>query len=254
MATAEREKRAWVRPVRLWCGLILLAYITTHFANHAIGLVSLAATEKVRIWFLALWRNPVAETALFGALLVHWLLGLWLIYRRRTVRMPPWEMMQIAFGLAVPPLLAYHLSATRIANALYGTNDIYERVLFNIWVQDPWAGARQAALFCVDAPFRLGVGIHVGPVVVGEMGYVETRYLTAVGDSVNTAARLEQATKEFDCELVVSERVFERAGLDASAYPHAELALRNREATIGVRLVADVAPLARAVAGLGAAS
>ncbi len=64
-----------MRPVRLACGLVLFVYIATHFVNHAVGLVSLAALEKARLWFLALWRNPAAETLLFGALLAHWLLG-----------------------------------------------------------------------------------------------------------------------------------------------------------------------------------
>src|SRR6267143_3846176 len=107
--TAERPGRAWVRPLRLWCGLILFAYLLTHFSNHALGLISLRAMETGRVWFLALWRNPVGETLLFGALLVHWLLALWLLYRRRTLRMPVWEATQIVFGLAVPPLLVSHI-------------------------------------------------------------------------------------------------------------------------------------------------
>src|SRR5215467_16124723 len=113
----------WVRPVRLGCGLLLLVYLVTHFANHALGLVSLHAMEAARLWFLALWRNPLGETALLGALLAHWLLGLWLIYRRRTLRMPVWEATQIIFGLMVPPLLAYHVVGTRVANAMYGSED-----------------------------------------------------------------------------------------------------------------------------------
>ena len=146
--TTEQPGRAWVRPVRLGCGFILLAYLFTHFSNHALGLVSLRAMEAGRIWFLALWRNPVGETALFGALLVHWLLGLWLIYRRRTLRMPVWEATQILFGLAVPPLLAYHFTASRVANALFGSEDLYTRVILNL-IQDPWAASRQAGLFTI---------------------------------------------------------------------------------------------------------
>lgn len=145
--TSKRPGKAWVRPLRLWCGLTLFAYLLTHFGNHALGLISLRAMEAGRIWFLELWRNPLAETVLLGALLAHWLLGLWLLYRRRTLRMPAWEAMQIVFGLAVPPLLAYHLAGTRIANAMFDTQDMYTRVLLTIWVQDPWAGMRQSGLF-----------------------------------------------------------------------------------------------------------
>jgi adenylate cyclase len=147
--TSDHLMRRWIRPVRLGCGLLLLAYLLTHFANHALGLVSLQAMEAGRLWFLAVWRNPVGETALFGALLAHWLLGLWLIYQRRTLRMPVWEATQIILGLAVPPLLAYHLGGTRLANALYGTEDLYTRVILNLWVQNSLAGYLQGALLVI---------------------------------------------------------------------------------------------------------
>ena len=146
---ADRPGRQWIRPVRLWCGLVLFMYLLTHFSNHALGLVSLGAMEAGRFWFLALWRNPIGETALFGALLAHWLLGLWLLYRRQTLRMPAWEATQIVFGLAVPPLLAYHFVATRLANVMYGTEDVYIRLVYALWVNDPWAGFRQTALLLI---------------------------------------------------------------------------------------------------------
>ena len=147
--TSNQPMGPWVRPVRLGCGLLLFAYLVTHFANHAFGLVSLHAMEEARLWFLALWRNPVGETALLGALLVHWLLGLWLIYRRRTLRMPMWEATQIILGLTVPPLLAYHVVGTRVANAMYGSEDLYTRVILGNWVQNPASGVLQAGLLTV---------------------------------------------------------------------------------------------------------
>jgi adenylate cyclase len=144
--TSHQPLGPWVRPVRLGCGLLLFAYLVTHFANHALGLVSLHAMEEARLWFLALWRNPLGETALLGALLAHWLLGLWLIYRRRTLRMPAWEATQIILGLTVPPLLAYHIVGTRVANAMYGSQDLYARVILGLSLQNPAAGILQAGL------------------------------------------------------------------------------------------------------------
>ena len=49
----------------------------------------------------------------------------------------------------------------------------------------------------LPAPLRIGIGIHAGPAVVGRMGWGESFYLTAVGDTVHVAARLEQATKDY---------------------------------------------------------
>ena len=96
----------------------------------------------------------------------------------------------------------------------------------------------------LEAPLRLGIGIHTGPAVVGEMGYGETRYLTAVGDTVHVASRLEALTKEYQCELVVSEQVMARAGLAATGHPRYELTVRNREAPPRIVVVAEARPLA----------
>jgi adenylate cyclase len=146
---SERSGRAWIRPLRLGGGLILFTYLLTHFTNHALGLFSLDTMATGRVWFLALWRNPLASTALYGALLTHWLLGLWLIYRRRTLRMPAWEATQIVLGLAVPPLLTSHVVATRLAYTMFGTDDPYTRLLLWFWVLNPWAGFRQSMLLLI---------------------------------------------------------------------------------------------------------
>jgi adenylate cyclase len=63
-------------------------------------------------------------------------------------------------------------------------------------------------------PLRIGVGIHCGPAVVGRMGYGATIHLTAIGDTVNVASRLQDLTKEFSCHLVISEEVAQQAGLN----------------------------------------
>ena len=42
-------------------------------------------------------------------------------------------------------------------------------------------------------PLRIGIGIHCGPAIVGRMGYGATVHLTAIGDTVNVASRLQDA-------------------------------------------------------------
>ena len=56
----------------------------------------------------------------------------------------------------------------------------------------------------LPAPLRIGIGLHAGPAIVGEMGYAPAVSVTAVGDTVNTASRLESMSKEFAAQLVVS--------------------------------------------------
>jgi adenylate cyclase len=90
----------------------------------------------------------------------------------------------------------------------------------------------------LETPLRIGIGVHTGPAIVGEMGYGRTISVTAVGDAVNTASRLEALTKEFSCEFVVSEAVIERAGYDWSAVPSHEIEVRGRRAPLRIRIVA----------------
>ena len=55
--------------------------------------------------------------------------------------------------------------------------------------------------------FRLGIGIAYGPMVTGEIGFPLKRQFTAIGDTVNIAARLESETRKNQVELLVSESV-----------------------------------------------
>jgi adenylate cyclase len=93
-------------------------------------------------------------------------------------------------------------------------------------------------------PLRIGIGIHSGPAIVGEMGYRRAVSLTAVGDTVNTASRLESLTRDFGAQLVVSEVVLRRAGLDlGAAAPAQELEIRGRSERLAVRIITDARAL-----------
>ncbi len=92
----------------------------------------------------------------------------------------------------------------------------------------------------LDEPLRMGIGIHTGPVVIGRMGHGVARYLTAVGDSVHVASRLQELTKTYQCQLVISEAVGEQAEVPMQTLPRHELTVRNRHEPIAIRVVDEV--------------
>lgn len=82
-------------------------------------------------------------------------------------------------------------------------------------------------------PLAMGIGIHTGSAIVGLMGPPKAPILSALGDVVNTAARLETATKELGAPAVVSRDVLQAAGL-AVGQPHHDLLIRGRSSTLPV--------------------
>src|SRR5712691_5561699 len=63
-------------------------------------------------------------------------------------------------------------------------------------------------------PLRIGIGIHFNEAIVGAMGPPGSQIISAIGETVNTCARLERLTKQYDCPVIVSRRAAEMAGLD----------------------------------------
>ena len=95
----------------------------------------------------------------------------------------------------------------------------------------------------LDEPLRIGIGIHAGSAIIGEMGYGAATGMTAVGDAVNTASRLEAMTKTYRAELVVSDDVAARAGIDLTACPRHQIEVRGRSEPVAIRVVAQAAEL-----------
>ena len=83
-------------------------------------------------------------------------------------------------------------------------------------------------------PFQIGIGLHTGEAIIGNVGSDLRAQYTAIGDSVNTASRIESLTKEFKAHLLLSETT---AAVLAARLPLVELGeaqLKGREKPLRV--------------------
>jgi len=96
--------------------------------------------------------------------------------------------------------------------------------LFGAPIEDPQAASRAVAaaremLVAMDEnnaandwQLRLGIGIHMGDVVAGNVGSPRRKEYTVIGDTVNFAARLEALNKDFGSQLLISAAVRDALG------------------------------------------
>jgi len=133
-----------LRDLRLASGLVLFFYVATHLANHALGLVSIAVAERGLAIAVGVWQSLPGTLLLYGAAAAHVTLAFAAIYRRRTLRMPPAELLRIFLGLGIPMLLIGHAIGTRVAWSFYDASPEYRRVVWGLWNSD--GEGRQLAL------------------------------------------------------------------------------------------------------------
>ncbi len=89
----------------------------------------------------------------------------------------------------------------------------------------------------LGAPLEVAIGIHAGPAIVGTMGYGGTLAVTAIGDTVNVASRLETMAKELDAAIVISEDAARLSGLELTHFESREIAIRGSARPVLVRIV-----------------
>lgn len=142
--------------LRLISGLVLFAFVLTHFLNHALGIVSVRWMEDAQVWRRGLWQSTPGLVLLSAAAVVHVGLAFSRAIRRRTWRIPRWEAMQLVLGLLIPVLVGGHVLATLGLKMRFGVSDDYGRVLGDLWP----AAALMQTLALVVVWLHAMLGLH----------------------------------------------------------------------------------------------
>ena len=123
-----------VRQIRLVCGVILFAYLISHFLNHALGNISMNALAEGVYYHTLFWQFLPVAIVLYTAMLVHFSLGVWALYQRRQFSWKTVEPLQLVLGLSIPALVAAHIISVRLAQTMFGHEKLYPQELYAFWV------------------------------------------------------------------------------------------------------------------------
>src|SRR6202047_350825 len=149
-----------IRRLRLFSGLVMLAYVTMHLLNHAVGLISLEAMENVLWYIFRIWTNRPAQLLLYSSFLVHYALALYALWQRRTLRLCASELSQIVLGFATPLLLVRPAVPTRISDTFCHTDVGYcAYLLWVYFVRSPDHGFVQMLVLVVASGLAM-IGLH----------------------------------------------------------------------------------------------
>jgi adenylate cyclase len=139
-----------IRRLRLASGLVMFAYVTTHFVNHSLGLISVQVMDEALRQIYQYWASPLGGVILYGAFAIHYCLALWALLLRRSLKMPFAEAAQLVLGFSIPFFLTSHVLQTRVADTFFEADyGYYSTLLYSFFVTNPLHGALQFTVLVV---------------------------------------------------------------------------------------------------------
>lgn len=153
MASVSREQLATffrsisLRQIRLASGVVLFAYLVSHFVNHALGNISTEALASGVYWHTLFWQSLPVTIVFYTACFVHTGLGIWALYERRQFRWKAIEPLQLVLGLSIPAMIITHVIGVRLGYTLYGHEILYPQVFFAYWIA--WPPSKMWMMFAV---------------------------------------------------------------------------------------------------------
>jgi len=203
-----------LRQVRLVSGVVMFAYLLSHYLNHALGNISLEALAVGVSLHVAFWQFLPVTILFYTACLVHTALGIWALYERRQFRWKAIEPLQLALGLSVPMMIIAHIIGIRLGQTLFGHERLYPQVLFLYWIWAPhkiwlmlavmtiaWVHGciglylwlRMRAFFKRAAPFLLAAAVLIP--TLSMLGFYQSGRMVIDNDSAEWRAETQSESQ-----------------------------------------------------------
>lgn len=154
----KKAYRLSARDARLFTGLALAVFVTSHLINHALGLVSIEAMEVYRKVHSAIWQSPPGVVVLYGSIAIHLFLALYALYQRSHLRLNIGSAVQLVYGSMVPVFLIEHVVGSRLAPYIFEFDATYYYAISFLYIDDQKFWQQTALIVIVWC--HLCVGLH----------------------------------------------------------------------------------------------
>ena len=157
---SENRKKGYrpsVRDVRLFSGLAIGVFITSHLINHALGLISIESMEAYRRVHSVIWQSPPGMIVLYGSLACHFFLAFYALYQRSHLRLEAGAAVQLVFGLAVPLLLVEHVVGSRLVPYIFDFEATYYYAISFLYADDQMFWQQTALIVIVWVHLCAGI-------------------------------------------------------------------------------------------------